>query len=164
MTTQNCVALAIGVIFCTFVKFDAFGLSDDNHLLRGLEGVQVIVEEIPPEVKREGLTKSQLKTDVELALRMSGIKVLSAEERGQMLSQPILYLNVNVMKTQGSAYVFNVHLSARESGITLRGGMTWAPTWEWGYVGITPSLATIRDYVKDMVDRFINAYLTANPK
>jgi len=164
MNTHKRIAIVIGVIFCTLVKLDSSGLSDDTHLLRGLEGVQVIVEEIQPEVERDGLTKAQLKTDVELALRMSGIKLLSAEERVQILSQPILYLNVNVMKTQGSGYVFNVDLSARESGITLRGGMTWAPTWEWGYVGITPSLASIRDYVKDMVDRFINAYLTANPK
>ena len=164
MNTHKRIAVAIVVIFFTLVKLDTFGLGDDTHLLRGLEGVQVIVEEIPPELKRDGLTKSQLKTDVELALRISGIKVLSAEERVQILSQPILYLNVNVMKTQGPAYVFNVDLSVRETGITLRGGMTWAPTWEWGYVGITSELASIRDYVKDMVDRFINAYLTANPK
>jgi hypothetical protein len=164
MNTRKRIAIAIGVIFCTLLKLDTSGLGDDTHLLRGLEGVQVIVEEIQPEVERDGLTKAQLKADVERALRMSGIKVLSAEERVQILSQPILYLNVNVVKTQGSAYVFNVDLSARESGVTLRGGMTWAPTWEWGYVGITPGLASIRDYVRDMVDRFIDAYLTANPK
>lgn len=164
MNTHKRIAVTIGVIFCTLLQLETSGLSDDTHFLRGLEGVQVIVEEIQPEVQRDGLTKSQLKSDVELALRMSGIKVLSVEERVQILSQPILYLNVNVTKTQGSAYVFNVDLTVRESSITLRGGLTWAPTWEWSYVGITPSLTSIRDYVKDMVDRFINAYLTANPK
>jgi hypothetical protein len=122
------------------------------------------VEEIQPEVKGRELTKGQLKTDVEIALRSSGVKVLSAEERIEMLSQPILYLNVNVMKTQGPVYVFNVDLSCREGAITLRGGMTWTPTWEWGYVGMTTDVTSIRDYVKDVVDRFINAYLTANSK
>ena len=162
--TRKRIAMALGVIFCTLLIMESSGLSEDTHLLRGLEGVQVIVEEIQSEVKGEELTKGQLKTDVEMALRLSGIKVLSAKERVKIVSQPILYLNVNVMKTQGPAYVFNVDLSSREGAITLRGGMTWAPTWEWGYVGMTTDVTSIRDYVKDVVDRFINAYLSANSK
>jgi|SoiMethySBSTD1v2_1073268.scaffolds.fasta_scaffold3308556_1 hypothetical protein len=52
-----------------------------RNSLRGLLGVEVIVEDLKPEVERAELSRTQLQTDVELRLRQSGIRVLTEEER-----------------------------------------------------------------------------------
>ena len=52
----------------------------DRKSLRGLKGIAVVVEALQPEAERDGLTKSQIKTDIELKLRQAGIHVLTTEE------------------------------------------------------------------------------------
>ena len=61
----------------------AFAIGDSEYsrpTLRGLNSVFVLVEEVDPEIERDGLTASQIKTDVELKLRLAGIKVFSRAE------------------------------------------------------------------------------------
>lgn len=48
--------------------------------LVGLMGAGVLVESMRPEVDRLGLTKDQIKTDVELRLWKAGINVLTKED------------------------------------------------------------------------------------
>jgi hypothetical protein len=52
----------------------------ERATLRGLDGVQVVVEDLQPDVERNGLTRQQLQTDVELRLRKAGIRVLTEQE------------------------------------------------------------------------------------
>jgi hypothetical protein len=50
-------------------------LSDRKEILRGLRGIQVVVEKINPEAEKYGLTEQLLQTDTELRLRQHGIRV-----------------------------------------------------------------------------------------
>jgi hypothetical protein len=45
--------------------------------LRGLQGVEVMVEDVDPEAERDGLTRNQLQVIVESELRKAGIKLLT---------------------------------------------------------------------------------------
>ena len=48
---------------------------DRKEILRGLDGVEVLVEGLQPNAERYGITQQLLQTDTELHLRMHGIKV-----------------------------------------------------------------------------------------
>jgi hypothetical protein len=182
--------------------------------LRGLKEVGVLVEDLGPEIERSGLSITQIQTDVELRLRMAGIKVLSKEEYFETPWSPYLYVHVNVFKAEAiRAYVYSISVEleqdvylarifreqlvalekrglspeAKESlergkqyfdivkfvklaVLTFLTDMTGsefprykATTWSRGCVGVDSKLGEIRASVKDLVDAFINAYLSVNP-
>ena len=62
--------------------------------LRGLEGVEVRVARLQPEVERTGVSAQHLTTAVEGQLRQAGIPVLTAHEALTMPGRPSLSLHV----------------------------------------------------------------------
>lgn len=63
--------------------------------LRGLKGVLVLVEALKPEIEADGLRRDSIQTDVELKLRLAGIKVLTEEECLKEPGCPWLYVYIN---------------------------------------------------------------------
>jgi len=128
---------------------------------------RVVIEDLGPEVERAGLTKQQLQTDVELRLRHAGIRVLTQQERLVMPGDPWLYINVNVMLDSVGLAIFGIHVElCQDASLKTDGSLAIVSTWS---VGITGSigrqrLSYIRDDVRDLVDMFINAYLSINPR
>ena len=53
-------------------------LCNRKEILRGLHDIQVVVEQINPEVGKYGLTQQILQTDTELRLRQNGIKIYTS--------------------------------------------------------------------------------------
>ena len=53
-------------------------LCDRKEILRGLYDIQIIVEQISPELEKYGLTQQILQTDTELRLRQNGIKIYTS--------------------------------------------------------------------------------------
>jgi hypothetical protein len=136
--------------------------------LIGLKGVGVLVESVRPEVERLGLTKDQIKTDVELRLRKAGVSVLTKEEWEKTPGKPYLYVNVNafVYPDEPALCVYNIRMELQEM-VTLDRGLR-APDTIWPkerrmVVG-KGNIRKIRDVIGDQVDKFINEYLAANPK
>lgn len=56
---------------------------DPRQSLKGLQGIGVVISPIDPDFERDGLSKDQIQTDVELQLRKVGIKVLTKDEMGK---------------------------------------------------------------------------------
>jgi hypothetical protein len=145
---------------------------DNAHddTLKGIKGVGVVVEDLRSDIEAAGLHEADVRTDVELKLRLAGIKVLT---NGGALKQPgfpQLYINVNMMMGQGLASgIVAYHLSvALKQGVILARDSsinTWISTWQSDAVGYggTGTLPKLRDNIKDMADKFINAYLSVNP-
>ena len=153
----------------TLAKWGPFVFADDDNMLRGLKGVNVMVADLRPEIERSGLSKTQIQTDVELKLRMAGIKVLSEEEYLSVPGFPHLYVRIAGFKAEAIRhYVFSVSVELMQEVYLVRTAPDFteygAVTWSHSIVGISPKLGTIRAGVKDMVDRFIKAYLSVNPK
>jgi len=115
-----------------------------------------------PEVERDGLTSSQLQTDVELRLTQSGIKVGPS-------SMGFLYVNVYAWKPEvPSLYAYSLRAEFNQGFMLNRNPKIYslAATWSvsaGGTVG-TARVSDIRSAVTDLVDRFINAYFEQNPK
>ncbi len=173
MNSYQRIGLIMGIVFA-IVICNSFVLAQDQErraILRGLQGCGVIVEDLEPEIERDGLTKEQIQTDMELKLRMAGIKVLSREEAFKTGGAPYFYLNVAAMEIfsehgASRGYIYYMSVSLKERVLPVRNGDTvWGTTWERpGFLGVTTNLTDIRQGAKDLVDYFINDYLAANPK
>ena len=140
------------------------------HMLKDLPGVMVVVEGFRSAAEDAGFDKQTFQTDVELKLRMAGIK--AAEDT----DLPRLYLNVNTLQRERNrnAYAVSLELFQRvllesqlrsdpeKSSEALATSTTMAITWSTGSLGLG-SVADARAAVRDRVDTFINDWLAVNP-
>ncbi len=164
---KRLILLTIGLLLVR-VDSHVFAFVHGVDTLRGLTGVYVVVKVINPEL---GLTKDIFKTDVELGLRMAGIKVLSREEWLREPGCPNLsvYINVLQAKSRGGVpmvYAFSVGVFLIQAVYLVRtsGVMCFGTTWEKSFIGISSDLTNVRELTKEVVDKFINAYLSVNPR
>jgi hypothetical protein len=137
----------------------------DRELLRGLDGFRLAVDRIRPDVERDGLFRSTLREDMELRLRMGGIKVLSEEEAEKNPDAPCLYLYVDALKCS-LGYVYKIRLSLMEPVKLVRNHAKVSATVLRipDELGITSNLSEIRDAAGDFIDEFVKAWKAANPK
>ncbi len=161
------------VLLSATLASSAVGQDDEQarKTLTGLSGVYVIVEQLPDEAQHDGLREDQVQTDVELRLRQAGITILTREQSFATAGAPYLYVNVQVLKNPAKFYAFSVNVELRQ-GVTLirdpsirvLAVATWSAPGVIGTVGSQKLESQVRDDVRDFTDRFINAYLAANPK
>ena len=162
------LALVIGLVAPALAK----DLPWERESLAGLAGVLVLVEGLNPDVERQVVTQSTLQTDVEVKLRQVGIRVLTETEWLAAPGSPSLSVAVDAVSLSLGearpvyAVVVRLELSQkvalhRNPVIALR-----APTWRTGSIvaATAGKVDKVREYVRDKVDEFINAYLAANPK
>jgi len=138
--------------------------------LIGLDSIGVLIENLHPAALEAGLSPDQLQTDVELKLRLAGIKVLSKEEFRRLLLAPYLYVQVTAGKSSNfSVYAVSVNVDFKQMVFLVRDPnvVTMGATWRSGEVIIAGKdviTEGIRGCVRDLVDEFINDFLAANPK
>jgi hypothetical protein len=130
--------------------------------LKGVNIVEVVVEAMDPVAERDGLTRAQLQTDVELRLRQAGIPV------GPTLTGH-LYVNVDTATSDhGQTYAYNVVVQYLQQVVLARDPKApiFATTWETGGVSMIAAsrLREVRQDVANYVDQFIHAYREQNPK
>lgn len=154
-----CVVLAVSTCGFAFIK------QGEEDVLRGLVAVTVKVERLRAEIEQDGLFASTLQSDVEMKLRLAGIKVLSEEQALESPDSPHLYLFVDAFK-HSEGYIYRIQLSLREPVMVLRTHTKmFATTLRIrDELGITPYLSEIRGEAQDLVDEFIKAWQAANRK
>jgi hypothetical protein len=137
----------------------------DRELLRGLDGFRLVVDRIRPDVERDGLFRSTLREDMELRLRMGGVKVLSEEEADKNPDAPCLYLYLDALKCS-LGYVYKIRLSLMEPVKLVRNNAKVSATVLRipDELGITSNLSEIRDAADEFVDEFVKAWKAVNPK
>jgi Putative peptidoglycan binding domain len=106
---------------------------------------------------------------VELRLRHAGIRILTTkEERSRTPGAPYLYINVNVLLRPDRLDAFNITVELnQDASLKTDGSLATVATWSvgaTGSVGNTMGLYFIRNSVRDIVDKFINAYLSVHPR
>ena len=158
------------LVLATFMSFllltpEIFGVQEKS--LRGLKGVFVTIQGLKEYMEKDGLTKLQVKTDVELRLRKAGIRVLPEEGFPPGKDYAVLFVNLNSYK-MNAGYAFNCSVEVLQGAILLRDPEIIGPfaTWSTFHTGYAPKdkLRFIREGLNDLVDQFINDYLTVNPK
>ena len=139
--------------------------------LRGIKSLHVVVEEIPADVASQtSVTTQQIQTDVELRLRRSSI-IVTTEKPDAIL---VVVVNpIPVQQTDGRlvgiiAFSANIWMEQWIRTEKNPKNVFLAPTWRTSatsYTSTTLFSQMCRDRVlPDLLDRFINDYLAANPK
>ena len=123
----------IFMCFAFFISASPIHSSDDEDAclsLKGLQGIFVIIEEFPPAFKEAGLTNYQVQTDVELKLRMAGIKVLSIKD--DVPGDPFLHVRIWGTKSKNPPDAFSVlfAIELQQKVFLFRdpNHFLWAPT------------------------------------
>jgi hypothetical protein len=158
-----CVALVAASLATPVLAVSA---AHNVETLRGLDGMTVVVETFEEEDRRAKFNVSTLQTDVESTLRRVGIQVLSREDRARTTAGAYLYVNVQTLAEQpGESAAFNIHIALKQRVRLLRDAsfIVLAATWSDGVTGIG-HWNYVRVAVKNEVDRFINDWLSVNPK
>lgn len=161
--------VAVIVMVCLWVPSLAWAY-DQKEVLRGIKGVKVVVENIPPDIERLGLKKSQIQSDVETKLRRVGIKVYPNYKPPAMTT---LYINVYALNpSQAKAIVvYSIQVMVFENAYLKRdigsvGDLKEVRAANWikamvGFVG-TNNIGEIRTRVQAELDKFISDYLAVN--
>jgi hypothetical protein len=131
--------------------------------LAGITGVSVVVEDVPPGAASLGLNKESIQTDTELKLRLAGMRVLTEKESLGMPGMPSLYIAVNVSPSGRAA---NVAVELQQNVRLVRDPtvLAFCTTWLAEVVAGNLNAQDTRDTVKDLVDKFLNGWLSVNPK
>jgi hypothetical protein len=134
----------------------------NRRTLKGIKSISVLVENLSDAAISDGLSVSQIQTDVELRLRLAGIRV-------DPTTEPYLYVRANLLKTDlVGLYAYSSEVEFNQPvRVVATDGFTVGTTWSVGTVGAirSPNMSKrIRESVGDFVDEFINAYLSVNPK
>jgi hypothetical protein len=140
--------------------------ADDGNASRktlgGLTSVSVIVDS-PDSEKLLGLPAETIHTDVELKLRLAGLRVMTPTEIMQVPGSPILHVSVTVANDSRAAHV---EIELDQDARLEQNGLLAATvsTWSTGGLDSNPTGQSVRDHIKDLVDKFLNAWLSVNPK
>lgn len=133
-------------------------LAGDVDTLRGLLAMRVSITG-----SQTGLTKSQLQTDVELRLRLAGIKVDPGARSN-------LDVNVGCVGVESCGHICPITVALHQPVLLVRNTSisSLASTWSKVAIAIPGSSGAASEYVRsqvaDFVDKFINDYLSVNPK
>src|ERR1700676_3342064 len=140
--------------------------AEPNQSLKGLKGVWVDIGplDMPPAfASRIGLDRETIQTDVELKLRLAGMRVLTKAESDSAPGRPRLLVSVAAtadgLAVDMSVTLFQDVRLVRDSTISV----VESATWEEEAIGSLPNAQKVRQGIKDLTDRFLNDWLSANP-
>lgn len=171
--------ILIASLILFFVNVPAFANDVDEDTpqtiatLRGLKRVYVLVRVLdlsPVTLKQYGLTKEQVQTDTEIKLRTAGIRVIpTKEEFFKEPGNPCLQVLIQAKYKPGlKSFLVYVNVALFQLVRLAREPSVFDRPETWGKNRITligeEYVQNIQGITKEAVDRFINAYLTANPK
>jgi len=155
------------------MSIEAWAIDDDDtrQTLSGMSSVSVLIEHLPDDLTLGGLSRDSLQTDVELRLRIAGIRVPTGQEILSKPGMPFLYVVVNGARTSMTTgkqigYSGVVKLELMQDVRLVRNPtiQSKAPTWSVSKIVGGAKIDVFQNAVREMTDKFSNAYLAANPK
>jgi hypothetical protein len=137
--------------------------------LKGITAVSVVIRNLGPKLPG-GLAREQLQAEVESKLRIAGITVLTFDQPGPYLGVEVTIDASNDIAGAQTFYFYDMNIELHQSVLLDRNNAIRAdaPTWSLGAIGVSAdgprATRAIRDFIRDAVDRFLDAYLSVNPK
>ncbi len=167
MSRSNLVAIVVFLcIWGTSITSVSARTEKERESLRGLQGVGlVLVEELPSNLEKYGLTTGQLQSDLELRLRKAGIPVSSGKDFESAVNH--LYVRITTHQDREINAVA-IEITFKEPAKLMRNpsALAFATTWESNSVGVVglSNVKSLREGVFQHVDEFIKDYLSVNPQ
>jgi hypothetical protein len=161
---KKVLGAALALVMLLLLPGVSHALTGQQEALVGLEGVQVVVEGPGPEAERLGLSKNQIKTDVEQRLRKAGVRVLTNKEPAPRT--PHLYVKISASINKMGIFAYSINVDLMEIVTLFTGEKAFATVWEKGEAGSVGLnyINQIQPRIDSLIDKFINDYLAANPK
>jgi hypothetical protein len=137
--------------------------------LRGLDGIEVIVEDLPSTLVEAGVSTSGVRDDIVSRLRSAGITVYATQDDNPSPAKPYLYLLVQVLPLPGDAgHAAAVQLHVRQTlqspatGSSVVNAMTWEVHT---LLGVPPErLPLLADEIRSHVDEFVADWQAVRPR
>ena len=170
MNTQKriCFISALIIVF-SLAGFGSITFAGDSEperkTLKGITGLMVMVRNVKSKGEKIDLTEDQLQTDAEIKLRMAGIEVLTEKQWLKKKGLPYIFITVHMKGKLETSYAYQVAVRLIQN-VTLERNpdiLSHAATWAVSFHGVGGK-EDIRTAAKDLVDKFINAYLSVNSK
>jgi hypothetical protein len=157
--------MAIGLALALAAPLAAAETEAEIASLAGLQGVQVLVEQLPRAVRAVGLERDRMRRDVEQRLHSRGIRVV--EEPATLDGSPSLHVRLRLLRAEGGLlYSIGLMLFQRVSlpGSSLEA--TSAITWEAEAIGYSArsSRYDVQNAILGITNSFANDFLAANPR
>lgn len=164
MTLNRAVRVfGLAVAFATMASdgFAQMFVPTGRDTLRGLPGVEVIVEGLQPEIERDGVSRMSIHGEVASRLRASGIAVYTSQTENPSPAKAYLYVHINALTLpRGEVHVVALQVQLRQTVRSLVGesNIVNAMTWDAHNVfGVpTDDLSSLRAEIQDHVDLFIS--------
>ena len=134
-------------------------IATGRDTLRGLPGVEVLVEDLPSELPQSELTMTALRTAVEQRLRDAGIPVYATQATNPSVAKAYVYVHLTAVALPGhlQAVSIQVHLRQTVQSMATRSNIVNAMTWEHHTVAVATDAegGALRDLILDMIDDFV---------
>lgn len=156
----------VTALVCVATTASAGDSEADRATLAGLSALSVVVEDLPSIATNNGLTGTALSADTERRLRLAGISITPD-------SDAYLYVHVTVGDPGASSPLpYYVDVALIQEITIPRGGIRsrtplQCPTWSVNRLGMASGdrlRPNVSDRVGEIVDQFIRAYRSINPK
>ena len=147
----------------------AFALDDElsRQTLKGIQGVHVVIESLTPEIGGEELDKEGLRKGTVQKLEGGGITVLSEPEIQMTPGRPHIYVHTSILKyNYVPVYIYRNRVEFAQDVYLVRDYevKTGAVTWSVSAIGLASKLEDIGASMEKLVDYFVEAYVSVNPK
>jgi hypothetical protein len=127
--------------------------------LRGLPGVEVVVEALPPELQRIGLTTAGINGDIARRLRAAGVVIYGSQKENPSSAKAYVYVHLNpvVLPEKVLAVAIQVHVRQTVQSPVTRSNIVDAMTWDAHDVLVVPETGSraLSAAILEMVDRLI---------
>lgn len=168
-TTVLLIAVMISFSFVSTLSYGEQPAEvSQRESLRGLVGVEVLVEPFAIEIEELGLHTPRLYHEIKQRLQKAGISVLTERERLATPAAAMLSVRVDALHDRIGRYFYSTELFLSQR-VRLEGNEVselFAATWRKpGAIGVVAD-DNIKHLEKQMihkVDEFIKDYLVANP-
>src|SRR6267143_1542546 len=140
----------------------------ERKSLRGLLGVEVLVEPLNIEIEQLGLQTVKLQSDIRQRLQKAGITVLTEREGLATPTAAMLGVRLDAVHDRIGRYFYSIDLLLTQR-VRLEDNVASdlsAVTWlRLGAIGVVAddNVKHLEDQVLRKVDQFIKDYLTVNP-
>jgi hypothetical protein len=166
------VHFRVSVVSLLLVVFSAGSASAQlfvatgRDTLRGLPGVEVTVEAVPPELSQPELATTALHAVVEQRLRAGGITVYATQAANPSDAKAYVYVHLSALPLPGQliAVAIQVHLRQTVRSTVTSSNIVNAMTWDQHTVAAATAAdgAQLRDLILEMVDHFVADWRAAH--
>ena len=170
--TQQHILRALSVAVALFAVVPRTGSAQmfvptGRDTLRGLPGVEVLVEELQPEVERHGVSHGAIRAEVTARLRARGIRVYGSQSENPSPANAYLYVHVNALELpRQEAYAVALQVQVRQTvrSVASVSQIVNAMTWDAHNVLSVPAggFERLHAEIQRYVDLFIDDWIAVH--